>query len=67
MTRKNHRDGPNRSVVAVIVLSASAAVILCCAVAWVLLFKHRDRACQLEPTPPTTMPSLAKSPGIALS
>ncbi|XP_031094745.1 receptor-like serine/threonine-protein kinase ALE2 isoform X2 [Ipomoea triloba] len=62
VTRKKHGDGPNRSVVAVIVLSASVAVILCCAVAWVLLFKHRDRACQSGPTPPTAMPSLAKSP-----
>ncbi|XP_019151397.1 PREDICTED: receptor-like serine/threonine-protein kinase ALE2 isoform X5 [Ipomoea nil] len=62
VTREKHKDGPNRSVVAVVVLSASVAVILCCAIGWVLLFKHRDRACQLEPTPPTTMPSLAKSP-----
>ncbi|XP_055825047.1 receptor-like serine/threonine-protein kinase ALE2 isoform X2 [Solanum dulcamara] len=64
---KQHKSGPNRSVIAVIVLSASVVVILCCAVAWVLLFGYRDRGYPLEPTPPTTLPSLAKSSGIAAS
>lgn len=64
---QQHKSGPNRSVIAVIVLSASVAVILCCAVAWVLLFRHRDHGYQSEPTPPTTLPSLAKSSGIAAS
>ncbi|XP_025887741.1 receptor-like serine/threonine-protein kinase ALE2 isoform X1 [Solanum lycopersicum] len=64
---QQHKSGPSRSVIAVIVLSASVAVILCCAVAWVLLFRHRDHGYQLEPTPPTTLPSLAKSSGIAAS
>lgn len=64
---QQHKSGPNRSVIAVIVLSASVAVILCCAVAWVLLFRHRDRGYQSEPTPPTTLPPLAKSSGIAAS
>ncbi|KAK4337904.1 hypothetical protein RND71_042391 [Anisodus tanguticus] len=64
---KQHKRGPNRSVIAVIVLSASVAVILGCAVAWVLLFRHKDRGCQSEPTPLTTLPSLAKSSGIAAS
>ncbi|XP_016486616.2 receptor-like serine/threonine-protein kinase ALE2 isoform X5 [Nicotiana tabacum] len=64
---QRHKSGPNRSVIAVIVLSASVAVILCCAAAWVLLFRHRDRGCQSDPTPPTTLPSLAKSSGIAAS
>ncbi|XP_060187462.1 receptor-like serine/threonine-protein kinase ALE2 isoform X8 [Lycium barbarum] len=64
---KQHKNGPNQSVIAVIVLSASVAVILGCAVAWVLLFRHRDRGYQSEPTPLTTLPSLAKSSGIATS
>nr|XP_018632504.1 vegetative cell wall protein gp1-like isoform X4 [Nicotiana tomentosiformis] len=63
VSRQRHKSGPNRSVIAVIVLSASVAVILCCAAAWVLLFRHRDRGCQSDPTPPTTLPSLAKSSG----
>lgn len=63
MRGQQHKSGPSRSVIAVIVLSASVAVILCCAVAWVLLFRHRDHGYQLEPTPPTTLPSLAKSSG----
>ncbi|XP_070037306.1 receptor-like serine/threonine-protein kinase ALE2 isoform X6 [Nicotiana tomentosiformis] len=67
VSRQRHKSGPNRSVIAVIVLSASVAVILCCAAAWVLLFRHRDRGCQSDPTPPTTLPSLAKSSGIAAS
>nr|XP_009605332.1 receptor-like serine/threonine-protein kinase ALE2 [Nicotiana tomentosiformis] len=58
-----HKSGPNRSVIAVIVLSASIAVILCCAATWVFLFRHRDRGCQSDPTPRTTLPSLAKSSG----
>ncbi|CAK9140533.1 unnamed protein product, partial [Ilex paraguariensis] len=65
--RPQHKDGLNSSVIAIIVLSASIAVILCCAVAWVLLFKHRNRMYQPEPTPPTVLPSLAKSSGIAAS
>ncbi|CAN4084800.1 unnamed protein product [Withania somnifera] len=64
---KQHKSGPNRSVIALIVLSASVAVILCCAVAWVFLFRHRDHGYQSEPTPLTTLPSFAKSSGIAAS
>uniref|UniRef100_A0A5B6ZLE8 Putative receptor-like serine/threonine-protein kinase ALE2 isoform X3 n=1 Tax=Davidia involucrata TaxID=16924 RepID=A0A5B6ZLE8_DAVIN len=65
--RKQHKDGLSGSVIAIIVLSASVAVILCCAVAWVLLFKNRNRICQPVPTPPLTLPSIPKPPGIAAS
>ncbi|XP_059634821.1 receptor-like serine/threonine-protein kinase ALE2 [Cornus florida] len=65
--RKQHNDGLSGGVIAIIVLSASVAVILCFAVAWVLLFKHRDRVCQPDPTPPATLPSLSKPSGIAAS
>ncbi|RAL51121.1 hypothetical protein DM860_005477 [Cuscuta australis] len=67
VTKRRHRGGPNRSLIAVILLSASGAIILCCAVAWMLLFKHRDRVLESDPTPPTTIPSLGKSPRVAAS
>ncbi|KAI8565403.1 hypothetical protein RHMOL_Rhmol03G0256300 [Rhododendron molle] len=62
--RQKHKNGLSGSVVAIIVLSASMAVILCCAVAWVLLFRHRD--CQQDSTP-ATLPSLSKPSGITAS
>ncbi|KAM7509674.1 hypothetical protein LguiA_020127 [Lonicera macranthoides] len=64
---RSHKDGLNRGVIAIIVLSASIAVILCCAIAWVLLFKNRDRVCQPDQPPPPTVPSFAKSSGAAAS
>ncbi|XP_028074545.1 receptor-like serine/threonine-protein kinase ALE2 isoform X8 [Camellia sinensis] len=60
-----HKDGLGGSVIAIIVLSASIVVILCCVIAWVILFKHRDF--QEEPTPLATLPSLSKPSGIAAS
>ncbi|KAE9464492.1 hypothetical protein C3L33_03561, partial [Rhododendron williamsianum] len=62
--RRKHKNGLSGSVVAIIVLSASMAVILCCAVAWVLLFRHRD--CQQDSTQ-ATLPSLSKPSGITAS
>ncbi|KAF5743055.1 Serine/threonine-protein kinase PBS1 isoform 1 [Tripterygium wilfordii] len=41
-----HKDDLSGGIVAVIVLSVLVAVVLCGAVAWVLLFKHRDSASQ---------------------
>ncbi|KAK4483662.1 hypothetical protein RD792_010863 [Penstemon davidsonii] len=62
--RKQHRGGPNRSILATIVLSGFVAVILLCAIAWVLVFKHRDGVCQQDPNPTNRMPpSIAKSSG----
>ncbi|KAK2987541.1 hypothetical protein RJ640_021595, partial [Escallonia rubra] len=65
--RRQHNDRPNGSIIAIIVVSASVAVILCCAVAWVLLFKCRNPVCQPDAVPPMKLPSLAKSSGIAAS
>lgn len=43
--RKNwHKDGLSGGIIAIIALSSSVAVVLCFAVAWVLLFKHRNHA-----------------------
>ncbi|CAL5360369.1 unnamed protein product [Camellia sinensis] len=60
-----HKFGLSRSIIAIIVLSVTVAVILCCALGWVFLFKHRD--CQREPIPLDTLPSLSKASGIAPS
>ena len=60
--RRQRKNGLSGSVVAIIVLSASLAVILCCVVAWVLLFKHRD--CQQEPASLAPVPSLSKPSGM---
>ncbi|XP_058206612.1 receptor-like serine/threonine-protein kinase ALE2 isoform X3 [Rhododendron vialii] len=62
--RRKHKNGLSGSVVAIIVMSASMAMILCCAVAWVLLFRHRD--CQQDSTQ-ATLPSLSKPSGITAS
>ncbi|CAH9101875.1 unnamed protein product [Cuscuta epithymum] len=67
VSRKRHRGSSNRSLIGVIVLSACAALVLCCVVAWMLLFKHRDRVLRSEPTPPATVLSLPKSTGNAAS
>ncbi|KAL3829986.1 hypothetical protein ACJIZ3_018788 [Penstemon smallii] len=66
--RKQHRGGPNRSILATIVLSGFVAVILLCSIAWVLVFKHRDSVSQQDPNPTNRMPpSIAKSSGKAIS
>lgn len=67
VSKQRHRRNLNGSIIAVIVISASLAVILCCAVAWVLLLRHRNRICQPESTPAATHPSLTKSSGVAAS
>ncbi|CAA3022508.1 receptor-like serine threonine- kinase ALE2 isoform X1 [Olea europaea subsp. europaea] len=64
---KKHNRGPSRSIVAIIVLSASVAVILLCVIAWVMLFKRRDNISQRDPTSPTMIGSLTKSSGVAAS
>ncbi|XP_038700465.1 receptor-like serine/threonine-protein kinase ALE2 isoform X2 [Tripterygium wilfordii] len=43
---RQHKDGLSGGIIAVIVLSVLVAVVLCGAIACVLLFKHRDHASQ---------------------
>ncbi|KAL2501313.1 receptor-like serine/threonine-protein kinase ALE2 [Forsythia ovata] len=64
---KQHNRGPSRSIVAIIVLSASVAVILLCVIAWVMLFKRRENVSQRDPTSPTMIGSHEKSSGVAAS
>ncbi|KAB5514199.1 hypothetical protein DKX38_028105 [Salix brachista] len=63
--KRKHKDGLTGGIIAIIALSGSVALVLFSAVAWVLLFKHRDHASQpasvLQPLPP----SVVKPSGIA--
>lgn len=61
--RQQHKQKLKGGVVAIIVVSASVAVILCCAVGWVLFFRHKHRNSEPEQTTQTKLPSLAKSSG----
>lgn len=65
--RGQHKKGLKGSLVVVIVLSALVALILFCAIAWIMFFRHRDHDFQVQQNPPTKLPSLAKSSGIATS
>ncbi|KAG6424112.1 hypothetical protein SASPL_114524 [Salvia splendens] len=67
VSRNQHKRGLNRSILAIIILSCFVALVLVCAAAWVFLFRDRQSAFRLDPTPPTTIRSLAKSSGIAVS
>lgn len=61
--RGQHKKGLKGSVVVVIVISALVALILFCAIVWILFFRHRDHDMQVQQNPPTKLPSLAKSSG----
>ncbi|KAG6723351.1 hypothetical protein I3842_03G204000 [Carya illinoinensis] len=62
--RKNrHKDGLSGGIIIVIALSAAVAVVLCFAVTWVLLFKHRNHV--PVSTPRAMPPSLIKPSGRA--
>lgn len=63
VSRNQHKRGLNRSILAIIILSCFVALVLVCAAAWVFLFRDRKSAFRLDPTPPTTIRSLAKSSG----
>ncbi|XP_047947815.1 receptor-like serine/threonine-protein kinase ALE2 isoform X4 [Salvia hispanica] len=67
VSRNQHKRGLNRSILAIIILSCFVALVLVCAAAWVFLFRDRQSAFRLDPTPPTTICSLAKSSGVAVS
>ncbi|GLU10052.1 hypothetical protein SLE2022_268800 [Rubroshorea leprosula] len=60
---KPSKNGLNSGMIAIIILSASVAVVLCFAFVWVFLLKHRDNAGQQAPTPRPSLPTLAKPSG----
>ncbi|XP_075473631.1 uncharacterized protein LOC142504732 [Primulina tabacum] len=65
--RNQHNDGPTRGILASIIVSAFISFVLFCVIAWVFMFKHRKLGYLSNPTPPTTIRSLAKSSGRAVS
>lgn len=63
VSKRRHKDGLSVGIVVIIVLSASLAVVLFSAAAWVFLFKRRERVCQPAPTSQVSLPSLTKPSG----
>ncbi|KAK4396915.1 hypothetical protein Sango_1528100 [Sesamum angolense] len=59
--RRQQANGLSRGMFAAIIVSASVAIALLCAIAWVLLHKTKDSVHQPDPPPPATIRSLAKS------
>ncbi|XVE54082.1 hypothetical protein DITRI_Ditri03aG0053300 [Diplodiscus trichospermus] len=62
---KQHKYLLSGGVIAIIVLSVLVTVVLCSAIAWVLLFKRRDHASQQAAAPQHQLTSLAKPSGSA--
>ncbi|XP_022754883.1 receptor-like serine/threonine-protein kinase ALE2 [Durio zibethinus] len=60
---KQHKYMLSGAIIALIVLSMLVALLLCSAIAWVLLFKLRDHARQQAATPRHPPSSLAKPSG----
>ncbi|KAI9192028.1 hypothetical protein LWI28_017146 [Acer negundo] len=63
--KRRKSNGINPGIVVIIVLSAFVAVVLCSAIAWVLLFKYRGRVSQSAPVPGPLQQSHAKPSGAA--
>ncbi|PON48720.1 Tyrosine-protein kinase [Trema orientale] len=65
--KRKHKDRLSGGVIAIIVISALLAVILCSAAAWVFIFKHRDQVSQPGPAPQVLLPTLFKPSGAPVS
>ncbi|KAK0572729.1 hypothetical protein LWI29_036272 [Acer saccharum] len=63
--KRRQSNGINPGIVVIIVLSAFVAVVLCSAIAWVLLFKYRGCVSQSAPVPGPLQQSHAKPSGAA--
>lgn len=61
--KKHHQDGLGGGMIAIIALSGSVAIVLCLAVVWALLFRHRGRVSQPVPTQQPLPPSGPKPSG----
>ncbi|KAJ6331090.1 hypothetical protein OIU76_009644 [Salix suchowensis] len=62
---RKHKNGLGDGVVAIIALSGFVAVVLFSAIAWALLFRHRDCASQSDIVLLPLPPSVVKPSGIA--
>ncbi|XP_058001966.1 receptor-like serine/threonine-protein kinase ALE2 isoform X2 [Hevea brasiliensis] len=65
--KRQQNDGLGGGIIAIIALSASVALVLCSAVVWFLLVRHRGRTSQPTPTPHPLPPSIAKPSGTTAS
>uniref|UniRef100_A0A2P2LN65 Protein kinase domain-containing protein n=1 Tax=Rhizophora mucronata TaxID=61149 RepID=A0A2P2LN65_RHIMU len=61
--KRHHKDRLGGGMIAIIALSACVALVLCFAVAWVFLFRHRDHIGQPVPSLQPLPPSIAKPSG----
>lgn len=61
--KRRQKYGLSGGMIAIVVLSAFVAVILCSAAAWVLLFKYKSHACQAEEVPQSLQTSHVKPSG----
>ncbi|KAK8466003.1 hypothetical protein PHAVU_009G232100 [Phaseolus vulgaris] len=64
ISKRQHKGGLSKGIIAIISLSVFLVVVLCFAAAWAL-FKFRDHASKLASTPRVLSPSLTKAPGAA--
>jgi len=62
ISKRQHKGGLSKGIIAIISLSVFLVVVLCFAAAWAL-FKFRDHASKLASTPRVLSPSLTKAPG----
>ncbi|XP_022147702.1 receptor-like serine/threonine-protein kinase ALE2 isoform X2 [Momordica charantia] len=60
---RQHKERISGGMIAMIALSTTVAVVLCIAIAWILIFRHNDGVCQLKPTPHVSLSSLNKPSG----
>lgn len=60
---RQHKERISGGMIAIIALSTTVAVVLCIAIAWILIFRHNDGVCQLKPTPHVSLSSLNKPSG----
>ncbi|XP_021662682.2 receptor-like serine/threonine-protein kinase ALE2 isoform X2 [Hevea brasiliensis] len=65
--KRQQKDGLGAGIIAIIALSASVALVLCSAVAWVLLVRHRGRTSRPTTTLHPLPPSIAKPSGTTAS
>ncbi|XP_014501150.1 receptor-like serine/threonine-protein kinase ALE2 isoform X3 [Vigna radiata var. radiata] len=64
ISKRQHKGGISKGMIAVISLSVFLVVVLCFAAAWAL-FKFRDHSSKLASTPHVLSPPLTKAPGAA--
>ncbi|XP_027902851.1 receptor-like serine/threonine-protein kinase ALE2 isoform X2 [Vigna unguiculata] len=62
ISKRQHKGGISKGMIAIISLSGFLVVVLCFAAAWAL-FKFRNHSSKLASTPQVVSPSLTKAPG----